>query len=147
MKRLGDDVRRELGRFGAAGNMAEIVNAWPQVVGEPIARSAWPARLARDGTLLVHAVDSIWAFELGARAEEIAARLGVARVRFVPGPVPERSAREVQEVRPAPVRAGEREREEGTRLAAGISDENLRKVVAEAAAASLARAAADRGVW
>ena len=147
MKRLGDEVGRELARFGTAGDMAELLNAWPQVVGEPIARSAWPARLGRDGTLLVHTVDSIWAFELGTSAREIADRLGVAGVRFVPGPLPERSAEEVREARPAPVQAGERERAEAARLAAAISDENLRKVVAEAVAASLARAAVDRGVW
>jgi hypothetical protein len=147
VKRLGDDIRRELGRFGTAGDMAELLNAWPRVVGEPIARNAWPARLARDGTLVVHTVDSIWAFELGTRAAEIASRLGVSRVRFVPGRLPERSAEDVRETRPEPIQAGEREREEGARLAAAISDENLREVVAKAAAASLARAAADRGVW
>ncbi|MGB2952972.1 MAG: DciA family protein [Gaiellaceae bacterium] len=147
MERLGDRVRSELGRFGPTAGMAALLEAWPRVVGDAIARSAWPARLARDGTLYVHTVDSIWAFELTARAEEIAARLGVASARFAPGRLPERSAEEVKEARPDPVRAGEREREEASRLAAAISDESLRKVVAKAAAASLARAAADRGIW
>ena len=147
MKRLGDDIRRELGRFGTAGDMAKVLDAWPRVAGEPIARNAWPARLARDGLLIVHTADSIWAFELGTRAAEIAARLGVAGIRFVSGPLPEPSAEDIQEARPEPVHPGEREREEGARLAAAISNENLRKVVAEAAATSLARAAADRAVW
>jgi hypothetical protein len=139
MKRLGDDVRRELGRFGPRGNMMEVVEAWPHVVGEAIARSAWPAKLARDGTLYVNTVDSIWAFELGARAQEIAARLPVESVRFVPGRLPERSAEEIREAEPEPVRPGERERAEGARLAASISDRKLREIVAKAAAASLAK--------
>jgi hypothetical protein len=39
------------------------------------------------------------------------------------------------------------EREEGARLAATIEDENLRKIVARAAAASLARESDGRSVW
>ena len=46
--RIGDDVQRELARFGPAESMSEIVRAWPGAVGEQIARNAWPARLARD---------------------------------------------------------------------------------------------------
>ena len=79
MKRVGHDVERELGRFGPASGMAPIVGIWPEAVGPEIARNAWPARLARDGTLHVHAKDSIWAFELTSRAEEIRQRLGDAR--------------------------------------------------------------------
>ena len=42
---IGADVRRELGRFGPAVGMAEVVAAWPDAVGEQIALNAWPARL------------------------------------------------------------------------------------------------------
>src|SRR5437764_1318776 len=91
MERIGDDVRRELGRFGPSAGMTEIVAAWPEAVGEAIAQNAWPARIGRDGTLYVHAADAIWAFELGQRAQEIAARVGVGRARFTPGPLSGRS--------------------------------------------------------
>ncbi len=95
MDRVGDSVARELSRFGSAGSgMEPVVEAWPPAVGEEIARNAWPARLARDGTLHVHTKDSIWAFELTSRAEEIRSRLGdVAppRLAFAAGPLPERT--------------------------------------------------------
>ena len=45
--------------------MVGIVRAWPDAVGETVARNAWPARLARDGTLHVNTASSTWAFELG----------------------------------------------------------------------------------
>jgi predicted nucleic acid-binding Zn ribbon protein len=77
-------VRGELSRFGPQAGMAELVEAWPAAVGEQIARFAWPARIARDGTVHVHTADSVWAFELGHRAAEIAGRLGVTSLRFAP---------------------------------------------------------------
>ena len=80
--------------------MAELVERWPGAVGDGIARNAWPARIARDGTLHVNTADSVWSFELGQRAVEIADKLGVPRVRFAPGPLPEPD--------PEPVRAGSR---------------------------------------
>jgi hypothetical protein len=150
IERLGGEIRRELGRFGAAAGMAELVEAWPAAVGEAIARNAWPARLARDGTLVVHTRDSVWAFELTQRAAEVLERLGPLaprRLKFVAGPVPEptleaRSAERAEPPRPEAEHVAEAER-----LAAAIEDENLRKLVAKAAASSLARAAAGRSVW
>ena len=71
MDPLGEDVRRELSRHGAQAGMAELVERWPPAVGPAIARNAWPARIARDGTVHVNTADSIWAFELGQRAVEI----------------------------------------------------------------------------
>jgi len=147
VKRLGDEVERELGRFGPEVKIAAIVEAWPPAVGETIARSAWPARVARDGTLHVNTADSVWAFELTNRAAEIAQRLGVERVRFTPGRLPEPSAPEPTDREPAPRQPSPALLESGARLAAGIEDENLRKIVARAAAASLARASDDRSVW
>ena len=146
MKHLGDEVRRELDRFGPAGRVSELVEAWPVVVGEDIARNAWPARVARDGTLHVNTTDSIWAFELTSRAAEIAGRAGVERIRFAPGPLPEPPAPVTQEVPARPTPPSETHRAEGARLAAGIEDENLRKIVARAAAASLAGAVDRRRV-
>jgi hypothetical protein len=146
LKQLGDEVRRELGRFGVAADLGALVDAWPGAVGDTITRNAWPARIGRDGTLHVHTVDSVWAFELTSRGAEIAARLGVEGVRFAPGPLPEPARAEPERSSRTAVRPNEAVRAEGERLAAGIEDENLRKIVARAAAASLARGLADRSV-
>jgi hypothetical protein len=120
--------------------MAELVELWPTAVGEQIARFAWPARIARDGTVHVHTADSVWAFELGHRAAEIAGRLGVTSVRFAPGPLPEVTPEPVtQVIEPTPeddARAHE--------LAAAISDEKLRESVQKAVRLSLARDRFDR---
>jgi hypothetical protein len=146
VKRLGDEVRDQLGRFSAAAGMPELLEAWPDAVGDTIARNAWPARIARDGTLHVNAADAIWAFELTNRAAEIAERLGVERVRFAAGRVPEGPA-EGASAAPRPERRpSEEHRREGERIAATITDENLRKIVARAAAASLENGSDSRSV-
>ena len=147
MKHLGDEVKRELDRFGPEGGIGDLVEAWPSAVGETIARSAWPARVARDGTLHVNTADSIWAFELTSRAKEISARLGVERIRFTTGRLPEADEQDVKEAESGPPQPSESLRQEGARLAAGIEDENLRKIVARAAAASLAKGISDRSFW
>jgi hypothetical protein len=137
MKQLGDEVRQQLQRFGPAVGMPELVELWPEVVGETIARNAWPARIARDGTVHVNTADSVWAFELTSRAPEIAERLGVEQIRFAPGRLPEASVEapeEVEKTLRTPSAEGLRE---GERLAETIEDENLRKIVARAAALSL----------
>jgi hypothetical protein len=147
MDRVGDAVGRELGRFGPAAGMAPIVEVWPAAVGGDIARNAWPARLARDGTLHVNTSDSIWAFELKSRAEDIRTRLGEhapPRLAFAPGPVPEPGETPVDEAGRAPLRPGPEHVAEADSLARVIRDEDLRKVVAKAAALSLAKAADDR---
>ena len=147
MKHLGAEVKHELGRFGPQAGIAELVEAWPAAVGETIARSAWPARVARDGTLHVNTADSVWAFELTSRAAEIAKRLGVERIRFAPGRLPESVEPGSEEADSRPPEPSEGLRQEGARLAAGIEDENLRKIVARAAAASLAKGLSDRSFW
>jgi hypothetical protein len=141
MERLGEGLRAELGRLGPQAGMAELVERWPEAVGEHIARFAWPARIARDGTLHVHAADAVWAFELGQRAADIAERLGVPAARFAPGPLPEPArVEEVSEpVAPAPADAAA-----AREIAAPIDDENLRKTVENAVAAALARGRHDR---
>src|SRR6267378_3147822 len=147
MDHVGGQVAHELGRFGPASGMAPVVEAWPAAVGPEIARNAWPARLARDGTLHVHTQDSIWAFELTTRAEEIRTRLGKVaprRLAFAPGPLPEPALDLIDEVReppPAPTPEHVAKAESLTRV---IRDEELRKVVAKAAAASLSRGDNDR---
>src|SRR5581483_6114489 len=105
--------------------MAELLERWPAAVGAAIARNAWPARVARDGTVHVHTADSVWAFELGHRAAEIAERLGVPRLRFAAGPLPEPEHEEVE--RPLETRPEDGERARA--IAAAIEDENLRESV------------------
>ncbi len=147
MDRVGGDVARELGRFGPASGMAPVVEAWPSAVGAEIARNAWPARLARDGTLHVHTQDSIWAFELTTRAEEIRTRLGEGtprRISFAPGPLPEPRLEISEQVRERPPEPTPEHVAKAESLTRVIRDEELRKVVAKAAAASLSRDDNDR---
>jgi hypothetical protein len=147
MEPLGDEVERELARFGPQGAISRLVEAWPGAVGPDIARNAWPARVQRDGTLVVHAKDAVWGFELGQRAAEISSRLpGSPPLKFVPGPVPEPAGETPSAAPPARLEATLEQAREAARLAAGIEDDELRALVARAARASLARAAADRSV-
>ena len=85
MERIGAGVERQLARFDGRGAMPRIVAAWPEVVGAEVARNAWPARVARDGTLHVNTSSSVWAFELGQLApnivERLRAEIGDAQVR------------------------------------------------------------------
>jgi hypothetical protein len=121
--------------------LAELVERWPDVVGPAIARNAWPARIGRDGTLHVSTADSVWAFELGHRAAEIATGLGVVKVRFAPGPLPSMEAASAAD---APLAPDAEERRRATEIAAAVEDENLRESVQKAAAFSLARQRSDR---
>jgi Dna[CI] antecedent DciA-like protein len=133
-------VTRELRRFGPNAGMGEAVAAWPGAVGGEIARNAWPARFQRDGTLIVHTKDAIWGFELGHRAAEISARLpGKPPLKFVPGPLPEAGAEPPEATPRRSPPASLEQVEQASRWAAAIDDEELRAVVARAAAASLAR--------
>jgi hypothetical protein len=151
MERIGGDVRRELGRFGPAGGIAEVVAAWPEAVGDSIAANAWPARLGRDGTLHVSVSSSPWAFELAQLEPEISARLAHAlgedeprRLRFAPGPLPETGGGNVRKEDELPRRPTAGERETAAKIAAPVRNSELRELIARAAAASLARAPSDR---
>jgi hypothetical protein len=144
MESIRSFVENELARFGPAAGLADVVAAWPEAVGEAIAKNAWPARIGRDGTLVVHTVDSVWAFELQQRAVEIAERAEVKAIRFVPGPVPEVAS---ETVPPPTVAPTEQHRLQAASLTGGIENSELREAVARAAAASLARTASGRSVW
>ena len=153
MDRIGDEVRRELGRFGSAGAMADLVGAWREAVGETVAANAWPARLARDGTLHVAAASSTWAFELQQLESEVAGRLrevlgGPApdRLRFAPGPLPEPRPASAKEDRLPPPEPSAEQAREAQAWVAGIESEELRKSVEKAARMSLARAGDGRSV-
>ena len=147
MERLGDEIRRELERVGPGGDeLAAITRAWAGSVGDTIARNAWPARLAADGTLHVATVSSTWAFELARLAGTILERLqpalgkGTPRaLKFAPGPVPEPPEAPARQGAPKLLQVTPAERAEAADLAAEIDDGTLRELVARAAAASLAK--------
>ena len=153
MERIGDAVKKELRRFGSTGAMADVVEAWPRLVGDQVAANAWPARIARDGTLIVNASSSAWAFELGQLEGEILPRLQAAlgtaapkRLRFAPGPLPEPAVEaSATALEPLPEPTLDQAREARS-WAAAIGSEELRKTVEKAARASLARADSGRSI-
>src|SRR5262245_64228587 len=133
--------------------MAEVVAVWPEVVGDSIATNAWPARVARDGTLHVSVSSSPWAFELAQLEPEISARLAHAlgedkprRLRFAPGPLPESGARNVRKEEELQRRPTAEDLEAAAKIAAPVRNSELRELIARAAAASLARASSDRSL-
>ena len=91
--------------------------------------------------MLVNTADSVWAFELTQRAEEIAGRLGVGRVRFAPGPL---ATADPPPPSPPPVPSHEQRRRAAAGIAAPIADENLRKTVEKVVGLSLASGRSDR---
>lgn len=145
-QQIAGQVRRELARFGAADGMADIVGAWPELVGEEVARNAWPARIARDGTLHVHTSSSAWAFELGQLGPTILERLretlpktAPPALRFAVGNLPEPELTTAERAGPEAPRPGPKERAAAAELTASLTDPELRDLVARAAAASLAK--------
>ena len=150
MERLADAVRGELSRFGAPAEIGRLADAWPAAVGEQIARNAWPARIARDGTLHVNTSSSAWAFELGQLAPEISTklseRLGARApkaLRFTVGHLPEPPSPTLEDARtPVPEPTPEA-LHRAVELAAGIEDEELRKRVERAASLGLSTAPDD----
>jgi hypothetical protein len=154
MERIGDAVRRELGRFGTAAKMADLVGAWPGLVGTQVAANAWPARLARDGTLHVNTSSSAWAFELGHLEAEILPRLQEAlgkgaprKLKFAPGPLPEPATELAERDESPPPEPTLEQAREAHSWAATIESDELRARVEKAARASLARASSGRSVW
>jgi hypothetical protein len=153
MERLDGAVRGALRGAGVpdAGALADVTRLWPELVGDAIARAAWPQRIARDGTLLVAAVSSTWAFELGLLADDILAKLATAipeggpkAIRFAPGPVPAPPAPPPAEAATAPPEVDDATRLLAEQLTSGMSDDELRTTIARAAAASLAKTASGR---
>jgi hypothetical protein len=149
MERIGYDVERELGRFDGFGAMPRIVAVWPHAVGDEVARNAWPARVARDGTLHVHTSSSVWAFVLGQLGprilERLAGELGArapTALRFAQGHLPEPATPAAELTPRKPLEPSPTAVAEAAELASGIADEELRERVARAAALSLSRASA-----
>ena len=150
MERLDREIRVELSRFGPQGGMPELLAAWPDAVGPMVAANAWPARIARDGTLHVNTSSSSWAFELGHLAPAILEKLQRAlgkgapkALKFVPGHLPEPAVDEAAEPRTEIPEPSEEALQTAAELASGIEDENLRKTVQRAVALGLARDPSD----
>jgi hypothetical protein len=155
MERIGREVERELSRSGgsAALSLSEITSAWPNAVGEAVARQAWPLRLGRDGTLHVATSSATWAFELDRLSPEIHERLArlvgdrvPTKLSFRVGPIPEPGG-PVGEAPSAPHETAPPAPEvvaEAESVAAEIEDEELRELVSRAARASLSRARSGR---
>ena len=136
MDRIGDAVERQLARFDGQGAMPRIVGVWPEAVGEEVTRNAWPARVARDGTLHVHTSSSVWAFELGQLAprilERLRAELGDAAptaLRFAEGHLPEPAPAPPEQASSRPATPSAEALAAAAKLAARIDDEELRKEV------------------
>jgi hypothetical protein len=151
MERLEGEIRRELSRFGPQGGMPEVLAAWPAAVGPMVAANAWPARIARDGTLHVNTSSSTWAFELGQLAPQILEQLrrelgedAPKVIRFAPGHLPEPSPEDAGEARSEVPEPTPEALETAAELAAGIEDEELRKTVQRAAALGLSNNPSDR---
>jgi Dna[CI] antecedent, DciA len=144
---IGAGLERELGRLGPPGAISAVVAVWPDAVGPAIAANAWPARIARDGTLHVSTGSSAWAFELTQLEETVRERLrdrlGDAcpeRLRFATGRLPEPGRDPVQTSEQALPRPSAATLAAAEAIAAPIADPGLRAAVAGAAAASLAGA-------
>ena len=153
MERIGREVERELARGGSreAIPLAAVTAAWPEVVGDVVARQAWPLRLSRDRTLHVATSSATWANELGFLADEILerlrARLGSdapAGIRWAAGPIPEVAAPLDSGAVETPAQAPPEIVAEAAAAASAISDPELRETVARAARASLLRARSGR---
>jgi hypothetical protein len=149
MKRIDSEVKQELARLGPAAAIGTVAEVWPAVVGESIAANAYPARIARDGTLHVSASSSTWAFELSQLAPQILARLqerlgstAPNSLRFALGQVPEPAEGSRPQGTPEPLQPTPEHEAQADELVAEIGDEELREIVKKAAALSLARAAA-----
>ena len=150
MERLGGEIKRELSRFGAQGGMPELLEAWPGAVGEMVAANAWPARIARDGTLHVNTSSSAWAFELAQLAPTIAERLrqelgeGAPKaLRFAVGHLPEPAVPEDAGHRTDVPEPAAEALQRAAELTAGIADEELRQRVARAVALGLSKPPSD----
>lgn len=155
MERIGDGVRGALRSVGVpdTGVLADVTRVWAAAVGPAIARSAWPLRLTKDGTLVVATESAVWARELTLLAPELRVRLVEAlgttpcpeQFRFAVGPVP---APGIDHSAPPPARphAGPEEDALAAAVASAISDPELRELVRRAAAASLAKRRDGRSV-
>jgi len=151
MEGLDGEIRKVLARFGPQAGMPELLAAWPEAVGPMVAANAWPARIARDGTLHANTSSSAWAFELGQLAPEILTRLSEKlgesapkALRFAVGHLPDPSTGAIAETRTDVPEPTEQALRLAAELVAGIEDEELRNRMQRAAALGLSISPSDR---
>jgi hypothetical protein len=130
--------------------MPELLEAWPEAVGEMVAANAWPARIARDGTLHVSTSSSAWAFELAQLAPTISVRLreklgesAPKALRFAAGHLPEAASKPAAAHRSEVPEPTPEALHKAAELASGIEDEELRGRVERAAALGLSSPRSD----
>ncbi len=91
---VGDAVAAWLKSAGLSERVgqAAVVEAWPALVGERIARAARPEAVASDGTLVVRVTSSAWRQELSLMTPEVLALLNrdratgrIKRIRWLVG--------------------------------------------------------------
>lgn len=112
-----------------------VRDVWQSAAGADPARHAYPVRMTRDGTLVVHCSSSTWAAELTllgghlqARLDDLLGEHAPTGLRFQVGELPELPQAPAVAPRRTPnPRAAE--------LAAGISDPELRAALERAIAA------------
>jgi predicted nucleic acid-binding Zn ribbon protein len=94
---VGDVLRDFLKSAGLADRVgqAAVVEAWPALVGERIARAARPESVAADGTLFVRVKSSAWRQELSLMTPEVLSLLNkdrstgrIKRIRWLVGSEP-----------------------------------------------------------
>ncbi len=143
--RLLDRAMRAKGQ-GPDPALAPIRDVWAAAVGDAVAAVAQPLRRSRAGVLTIACADASWATELQGRSDDLVDRVRerlsseagpVTGLRFVVSERPiflERATKEVVRPRsPTPAQSKEAER-----LVAGVADPELRRILARAAAATLA---------
>jgi hypothetical protein len=124
------------------GPVLRVAAVWQEAVGEALARVSQPARVARDGVLVVHAADAAWVHAITLERRTILRRLdeqlggaGPSDLRVEVGPISVVEA--VPETPPTEVLPEARARAE--EIAAGVEGEALRAALERAIAASLSR--------
>jgi hypothetical protein len=118
--------------------MGDILTAWDAAVGPEIARNAQPARFQRDGTLIVHTKDAVWAFELQNQAAQITARLPERPpLKFVPGPLPEPGYEPPDATPQGPPPITLEAKKRAAEIASAVEDPELRDLIRKAIERSL----------
>ena len=122
-----------------AEQLLPVLRVWPAAVGATLAREAWPARMAADGTLVVHVTSSLWASELQLMERAVGEKRGAALgrpsppLRFRVGPVPQPAAS------PPPAPVSPVAARAAAELAEQVADPALRDAVQAALERTLVR--------
>jgi hypothetical protein len=145
LTRIGDLVGRVLPANRGAERLVRLIAAWPEMVGDAVAREAWPARITSNETLLVHVTSAVWASELTYLASSLQSRLVATlgaeapqAVLFRVGPVPQTAAPVAAHVSREPSPS---EFQRAARAVRAIGDADIRRAAHNALARALAREA------